>query len=87
MGIQDFSPEYKVICLKNSAVPAFKGRTVKQWAQQSLARTSTVLTDGMPSLNPIGEVVEDHQSMEVEGGWRSIRPPLSLEGIILGVCR
>lgn len=88
--------ERKVMYLKIQAVPDFKGRTVKQWAQQSLARTSTVLTDAMPSFNAIGEVVEDHLPMEMEGGWRSARHPAfkwvntilgNLKANILGVCR
>jgi hypothetical protein len=69
---------------------------VKPWAERSLARTSTVLTDGMPGFNAIGEVVEDHQPIAMEGGWRnSLHPAFkwvntilgNLKGNILGVCR
>lgn len=88
--------ERKVVYLKVQAVPNFKGRTIRRWAKRSLAKTSTVLTDGMRSFNAIGEVVEDHQPMVMEGGWRNSRHPAfkwvntilgNLKGNILGVCR
>lgn len=88
--------ERKVVYLKVQAVPDFKGRTIKRWAKCSLARTATVLTDGMPSFNAISEVVEDHQPIMMEGGWRNSRHPAfkwvntilgNLKGNILGVCR
>lgn len=88
--------ERKVVYLKVQAVPDLKGRTIKRWATRSLARTATVLTDGMPSFNAISEVVEDHQPIVMEGGWRNSRHPAfkwvntilgNLKGNILGVCR
>ena len=50
----------------------------------------------MPSFNAIGEVVEDHQPVVMEGGWRNARHPAfrwvntilgNLKGNLLGVCR
>lgn len=88
--------ERRVVYLKVQAVPNFKKRTVKRWAKRSLARTSTVLTDGMRSFNAIGEVVENHQPIVMKGGWRNSRHPAfkwvntilgNLKGNILGVCR
>ena len=88
--------ERKVVYLKVQAVPDFKGRTIKRWAERSLVRTATVLTDSMPSFKAIGEVVEDHQPRVMEGGWRTSRHPAfkwkntilgNLKGNILGVCR
>jgi transposase-like protein len=86
----------KVVYLKVQAVPDFRGRTIKRWAQRGLARASTVLTDGMPSFNAIGEVVQNHQPIVMEGGWRNSRHPAfkwvntilgNLKGNLLGVCR
>lgn len=60
-----------MVYLKVQAVPNFRGRTTKRWAKRSLARTATVMTDGMPSFNAIGEVIKDHQPIVMEGGWRN----------------
>lgn len=88
--------ERKVVYLKVQAVTNFQGKTVKDWAKRSLARGATVLTDGMPGFRTLGEVVENHEMKEMEGGWRSSKHPAfkwvntilgNLKGNILGVCR
>lgn len=86
----------KVLYLKVQAVPNFRSRTIKRWAQGGLAPSSTVLTDGMPSFNALAEVVRNHLPQEMEGGWRSARHPAfkwvntilgNLKGNIVGLCR
>jgi len=89
-------PSCKVSYLKIQAVADFRSRTIKRWAQGSLAGTATVLTDGMRSFKAIREVAPDHQPQEMEGGWRNSSHPAfkwvntilgNLKGNLTGVCR
>lgn len=94
---QDKNPtKRKVVYLKVQVVSNFKGRTIRTWAEHSLARTASVQTDGMPGFRIIEELVENHEVKEMEGGWRSAHHPAfrwvntilgNLKGNILGVCR
>lgn len=86
----------RVIYLKVQAVKDFKGKTVAAWAERSLAKTATVLTDGMSGFRAISARVKHHEVKEMEGGWRSAKHPAfhwvntilgNLKGNILGVCR
>ena len=73
--------ERKVVYLKVQTLNNFRGRSLKAWAKRNLARTSEVLSDGMPGFRTIGEVVQHHEMKEMPGGWRSATsPPMCSSG-------
>lgn len=86
----------RVLYLKLSKVPNFKGRTVRAWARRSLSKATHALTDGMSGLRTLGRLVVKHKRKVMPGSWQSAKHPAfawvntilgNLKGSLLGVCR
>lgn len=86
----------KVLYIKLQATQNVSGTTVNRWAEQSLAKGTTVITDGWTSYQGLQKLGFEHEPHEMEGGWRNAKHPAfkwvntvigNLKGNLIGVCR